>query len=173
MLFNSLDFVVFFIAFYALYLWLPHRGQNVLLLVGSYVFYGTWNWRFLSLLFLSTAVDFVLARAIEDSSSKRRRKALLVTSMCVSLGVLGFFKYFNFFEENLVALLNSLGFNAEGWHLNVILPWGISFYTFQTMSYTIDVYRGKVPAARRLEDFALFVAYFPPLVAGPISGMAA
>ncbi len=168
MLFNSLDFLFFFSFVYALYLRLPHRGQNLLLLASSYFFYGAWDYRFLSLLFLSTAVDYVLARAIEDSPSPRRRRRLLVISMCVSLGVLGFFKYCNFFIENLQALLAAFGLDAAGWHLDIILPWGISFYTFQTMSYTIDVYRGHMKACRQFGDFAVFVSFWPHLVAGPI-----
>ena len=168
MLFNSLDFIAFFAAFYGLYLLLPHRGQNILLLVGSYVFYASWNWRFLGLLVLSTVVDFVLANLIDATNGPRRRKALLCCSMCVSLGVLGFFKYFNFFVGSLAVLLGKFGWHVEAAHLAVILPWGISFYTFQTMNYTIDVYRRHLKPAQSLIDFAVFVSFFPHLVAGPI-----
>ena len=168
MIFNSLNFVAFFALVYGLYLALPHRGQNRLLLVASYVFYASWDWRFLSLLLLSTVVDFVLAQRIEDSTDPRHRRRLLVVSMVVSLTVLGFFKYCNFFVDNLEALLRLVGLHPPAWHLNVILPWGISFYTFQTMNYTIDVYRGHLRASRCFPDFAVFVSFFPHLVAGPI-----
>lgn len=168
MLFNSLDFVAFFAAFYGLYLLLPHRGQNILLLAGSYFFYASWNWKFLGLLILSTVVDYVLALCIARADDPRRRRALLVCSMTVSLVVLGFFKYFNFFAQSLADLLGVIGFRVDASLLEVILPWGISFYTFQTMNYTIDVYRRHMEPARNLVDFAVFVSFFPHLVAGPI-----
>ncbi len=168
MIFNSLDFAIFFAVVYGLYLLLPHRGQNFLLLVASYTFYGFWDWRFLGLLLLSTVVDFVLAQMIEGEPTQRRRRRLLTISMVVSLTILGFFKYFNFFTDSLAQLLQSFGWNVEAAHLNVILPWGISFYTFQTMNYTIDVYRGHLKASRRFWEFAVFVSFFPHLVAGPI-----
>ncbi len=168
MVFNSLNFAIFFVVFYALYLMLPHRGQNLLLLVASYVFYGFWNWKFLSLLLLSTTVDFVLAKMIEAEPLQRRKKGLLCISLVVSLTVLGFFKYFNFFADSLVTLFQDFGWNVSVHHLNVILPWGISFYTFQTMNYTIDVYRGHLKASRNFLEFAVFVSFFPHLVAGPI-----
>jgi D-alanyl-lipoteichoic acid acyltransferase DltB (MBOAT superfamily) len=168
MIFNSTIFLVFFAVAFAVYAFLPHRAQNWWLLATSYFFYSSWDWRFLSLLLLSTGVDYVLAKAIEDSTSPRRRRSFLVFSMCVSLGVLGFFKYFNFFTDNLIALLTSMGFESHRWHLNIILPWGISFYTFQTMNYTIDVYRGHMKASRNFLDFAVFVSFWPHLVAGPI-----
>lgn len=170
MLFNSYIFWVFFAVFLVFYLatrqnW---RVQNTVLLVASYIFYGTWDWRFLFLLLYSTVVDYVLARAIERSSSPRRRKTLLVLSLCTSLGILGFFKYFGFFTESLVELLNTLGVENSLPVLTILLPVGVSFYTFQTMSYIIEVYRGKVPAAKNFIDFAAFVSFFPQLVAGPI-----
>ena len=168
MIFNSLNFAVFFAVVYGLYVLLPHRWQNRLLLVASYTFYGFWDWRFLSLLMLSTGVDFVLARMIEDEESPVRRKRLLTVSMVVSLTILGFFKYFNFFADSLAALLQGCGLDVQAAHLNVILPWGISFYTFQTMNYTIDVYRRHMKASRNLGEFAVFVSFFPHLVAGPI-----
>lgn len=168
MIFNSLEFAVFFAVVYGLYLLLPHRGQNFLLLVASYTFYGFWDWRFLGLLLLSTVVDYVLAQLIEAEPRSARRKRLLTISMVVSLTILGFFKYFNFFADSLAGLLQAMGFPVEAAHLNVILPWGISFYTFQTMNYTIDVYRGHLKASRNFGEFAVFVSFFPHLVAGPI-----
>lgn len=168
MVFNSLDFVAFFAFVYGLYVVLPHRGQNFLLLLASYAFYACWDWRFLSLLFLSTAVDYILALKISESESPVLRKRYLIASMCVSLGVLGFFKYFNFFADSLASLLQSMGWDIQASHLNIILPWGISFYTFQTMNYTIDVYRRHMEPCRNLFNFAVFVSFFPHLVAGPI-----
>ncbi len=168
MVFNSLDFVAFFAVVYGLYVVLPHRGQNFLLLLASYAFYACWDWRFLSLLFLSTAVDYILALKISESESPVLRKRYLIASMCVSLGVLGFFKYFNFFADSLASLLQSMGWDIQASHLNIILPWGISFYTFQTMNYTIDVYRRHMEPCRNLFNFAVFVSFFPHLVAGPI-----
>ena len=175
MLFNSGVFVIFFIIVYSLYLLLNKqlRWQNALLLVASYVFYGRWNWRFLTLIAISTLVDYYLGRAIyqtpnDTPANQQHRKRLLLTSMTVNLGILGFFKYFNFFADSFTDLLNLIGFTADPLTLNIILPVGISFYTFQTMSYTIDIYRGKLEPAHNLLNFAVFVAFFPQLVAGPI-----
>ncbi len=168
MLFNSLDFALFFAVVYAAYLLLPLRGQNRMLLVASYFFYGCWDYRFLSLIALSTTVDFLLAQRIHDSGDPRRRKRLLLASMALNLGVLGFFKYFNFFVGSAEALARSFGFEPEGLRLHIVLPVGISFYTFQSMSYTIDVYRRQLVPTRSLVDYALFVSLFTQLVAGPI-----
>ena len=169
MVFNSLVFLVFFVVVYGLYRVLPHRGQNVLILASSYFFYGWWDWRFLSLIFISTVIDYVAARVIDDAGDNRRRRRIAVGASIVSnLGILGFFKYFNFFAENLAALLQTFGVEVSLRHLNIVLPVGISFYTFQTMSYTLDVYRGQMRAARSFLDFAAFVSFFPQLVAGPI-----
>ncbi len=169
MVFNSLVFLVFFLVVYGLYRALPHRGQNVLLLVSSYFFYGWWDWRFLSLIFISTLVDFWAGLAIEKAEdNQRRRRIALLVSMVSNLGILGFFKYFNFFADNLVVLLQSLGVAMAPRHLNIILPVGISFYTFQTMSYTLDIYRRQMRPTRNFLDFATFVSFFPQLVAGPI-----
>jgi alginate O-acetyltransferase complex protein AlgI len=168
MVFNSLQFILFFVAVYALYRVLPHRAQNWMLLAASYYFYAAWDWRFLSLLLASTAVDYTVALAIARAPDGLRRRLLLTTSIAFNLSLLGFFKYFNFFADNLVFV-----FDALGWHLSfvtvkVLLPIGISFYTFMTMSYVIDVYRRQFEPTRDLLDFALFVAFFPQLVAGPI-----
>jgi len=168
MLFNSLEFLFFIIIVYSLYLRLGHRQQNRLLLLGSYVFYGAWDWRFLSLIFLSTVLDFFCGLKISQTDDVRRRRTFLFLSVFVNLGVLGFFKYFNFFAGNMQGLLQLLGLSVRPIYLNVILPLGISFYTFQTMSYTIDVFRKEMKPTKNFLDFALFVSFFPQLVAGPI-----
>ena len=170
MLFNSFVFVGFFLLTYVLYLSLRRstRWQNVLLLAASYVFYGYWDWRFLALIAVSTVVDFTVGRALFAAESQRRRKWLLTLSVCVNLGILGFFKYYDFFAENLAGVMRVVGLEPDPFTLGVILPVGISFYTFQTMSYTIDIYRGKLAPVRNMVNFGLFVAFFPQLVAGPI-----
>jgi alginate O-acetyltransferase complex protein AlgI len=168
MFFNSLTFAVFFAVTWGLYLCLPRRGQNVLLLLASYFFYACWDWRFLSLILISTAVDYAAGQVIARAKKARLRKAALLASVGVNLGMLGFFKYFDFFAEGLQALLAPAGLSPPLPVMNVVLPVGISFYTFQTMSYTIDIYRGKIAPTRDPVAFALFVAFFPQLVAGPI-----
>lgn len=145
-----------------------YRSQNRWLLLASYFFYGYWDWRFCSLLLISTLVDFYIGRAIYRATSLGRRRALLLTSLCTNLGILGFFKYFNFFADSAVELMRALGMHADAVTLNIVLPVGISFYTFQTLSYTIDIYRGKLRPIDDLQNFGLFVAFFPQLVAGPI-----
>ena len=166
--FASIQFWVFFAVVYGLYVVLPRRWQNWLLLSASYYFYGSWDWRFLSLILLSTLLDFYLGKSIQASEDPGRRRGLLMVSLLVNLGVLGVFKYFGFFADSLVSLLNSVGLQTDGRSLNIVLPIGISFYTFQTLSYTIDIYRRKLVPVTHLPDFALFVAFFPQLVAGPI-----
>ena len=136
--------------------------------MASYFFYGFWDWRFLGLIVFSTLLDFTCGRVIHGSKSDSKRKLWLWLSVAGNLGVLGFFKYFNFFAENLSTLLAAAGFEAPRFVLTVLLPVGISFYTFQTMSYTIDIYQGRLQPARGFLDFALFVSFFPQLVAGPI-----
>ena len=168
MVFNSIQFVVFFAVVYGAYRLLPHRAQNWLLLVSSYVFYAAWDWRFLSLLIASTVVDYAVARYLDALPDGPRRRRVLWISIGFNLGVLGFFKYFGFFAENFDALMRGFGVNASLPVLHVVLPIGISFYTFMTMSYVIDVYRREIPATRHPLDFAVFVAFFPHLVAGPI-----
>jgi D-alanyl-lipoteichoic acid acyltransferase DltB (MBOAT superfamily) len=168
MVFNSLHFVWFFAAVYLLYRVLPHRAQNWLLLVASYYFYAAWDWRFLFLLIGSTLVDYSCARALDRTASARGRRILLCVSLGFNLTLLGFFKYFNFFADNLHSVFGALGWRVDFVTLHVLLPVGISFYTFVTMSYVIDVYRREIPATRDLVDFGVFVAYFPHLVAGPI-----
>jgi D-alanyl-lipoteichoic acid acyltransferase DltB (MBOAT superfamily) len=168
MVFNSLQFVGFFAVVYGLYRLLPHRAQNWLLLGASYWFYAAWDWRFLGLLIASTVVDYLVARYLSIATDQALRRRVLWISIGFNLGVLGFFKYYGFFAENLHALLAWLGLNVPLPALHVVLPIGISFYTFMTMSYVIDVYRREIPATTHPVDFALFVAYFPHLVAGPI-----
>ena len=168
MLFNSWQFLVFAALVFPLYYALPHRWQNRMLLAASYVFYGAWDYRFLALIALSTAVDYVAARGIASAADQRRRRVWLVLSLVTNLGLLGFFKYFNFFVASATDALAALGLDPGSLRLDIVLSVGISFYTFQTLSYTIDVYRGKLEPIRSLRDFALFVAYFPQLVAGPI-----
>jgi len=174
MLFNSFAFALFFPIVLIIYWRLPLRGQNIFLLLASYFFYGYWDWRFLSLIAISTVVDFISGLRIEqagsgtDQSTLKRRKFWLILSICTNLGILGFFKYFNFFIGTLDGTLSGLGVDSSGLFLNIILPVGISFYTFQTMSYTIDIYRGKMNPTRKFLDFALYVSFFPQLVAGPI-----
>jgi D-alanyl-lipoteichoic acid acyltransferase DltB (MBOAT superfamily) len=168
MVFNSLHFLWFFIVVYGAYRVLPHRAQNWLLLGASYYFYAAWDWRFLGLLLASTLVDFSCARALSRTSAPGGRQALLVVSLGFNLTLLGFFKYFNFFADSLHGAFGALGWNVDFVTLRILLPVGISFYTFVTMSYVIDVYRREIPATRDLLDFAVFVAFFPHLVAGPI-----
>lgn len=169
MLFNSIEFLVFFFPIvYIAYVLLNHKIQNKLLLVASYIFYGAWDYRFLSLLLISTIIDFFISHKIESSNSQKHKKQWLILSLCSNLGLLSFFKYFNFFIDSFIDLFNLFGISIEPWHLNIILPVGISFYTFQTMSYSIDVYQGKLKACRNFLDFALYVSFFPQLVAGPI-----
>ena len=170
MQFTSYVFVAFFLIVYGTYLLLQnrYRSQNKLLLVASYVFYGWWDWRFCSLLVLSTVVDFFVGRAIGQSEDPKQRKRLVTASLLVNLGVLGFFKYFDFFISSTTDMLNSLGVGVDPFLLSVVLPMGISFYTFQTLSYTIDVYRGRMKPVGDIWDFGLYVSFFPQLVAGPI-----
>jgi len=167
MLFNSFVFVAFLAIVLPLYYGLSHRWQNRMLVVASYVFYGFWDWRFCSLLLLSTLVDYSCGLALSNRPAGQRRNILLV-SLAVNLGVLGFFKYFNFFVDSFRALLEPLGLAGAGPALDIVLPVGISFYTFQTLAYTIDVYRGRQEATRDFTGFALYVSFFPQLVAGPI-----
>lgn len=168
MIFNSLIFVAFFLIVYPLYLGLTRRAQNVLLLLASYFFYGWWDWRFLLLLAFTTVVDYTAGRKIESAHGAVARKRWLLLSISTNLGVLGFFKYFDFFAANAYRAANVFGLDVDPVLLHVILPVGLSFYTFQSIGYTVDVYREKVPAARDLLDFSVFVSFFPQLVAGPI-----
>ena len=142
--------------------------QNIVLLGAGYYLYACWSWKFLSLLVLSTVVDFGCGLWVEQVESPRRRRAVVALSMALNLGMLGYFKYYNFFAESLQTVLARAGLTFSLHHLEVVLPIGISFYTFQSMSYVIDVYRREIKATRNLVQFAVFVSFFPHLVAGPI-----
>ena len=188
MLFNSLEFLLFlptvFAAYWILNLWTNRprglQAQNLLLLIASYVFYGWWDWRFLSLIAFSTLVDFAVGIQIakandgeipadaDDAVRSLTAKRWLGVSLGVNLGLLGYFKYANFFIENWIEAWSSIGVHMDPWTLKVILPVGISFYTFQTLSYSIDIYRRRLEPTKNLIEFAAFVSFFPQLVAGPI-----
>ena len=168
MLFNTLDFWFFFAIVYGVYRLLGMRGQNAWLLGASYVFYAFWDYRFVALLAVSTGVDWWLARRIAGEPSRAGARKWVATSMGVNLLFLGTFKYFNFFVGSLAAALEALGFQPHLPVLAIVLPVGISFYTFQSMSYIVDVYRGEIEPTPSLVEFALFVAFFPHMVAGPI-----
>ena len=159
-----------FLAFVVLLCWkLGWRRQNVLLLAASYVFYGWWDPRFLALITASTIIDFYCARAIASSDETRRRRALLALSLVINIGFLAAFKYFNFFMDSFAATLEAMGFHhAPVAVLQILLPPGISFYTFQEVAYIVDVYKGKLEPADSLVDYALFISLFPHLIAGPI-----
>lgn len=171
MLFNSTAFLLFLPTVFFLY-WFVFknqlRAQNVLLLVASYIFYGWWDWRFLSLIIASTFLDYFVALALQKTERSSKRKVLLAISLAGNLGMLGFFKYYNFFVTSWIEAWSSVGITMEATTLNIILPVGISFYTFQTLSYTIDVYRKEMQPTKSFIDFAAFVTFFPQLVAGPI-----
>lgn len=171
MLFNSLDFALFLPVVFLVY-WLllgrSRRAQNIFLLGASYVFYGWWDWRFVSLVVLSSFCDYLIGLGLARSEAPTRRRLLLLTSLLFNLGLLGFFKYFNFFLESFGGAFTLFGRDLSAERLSIILPVGISFYTFQTLSYTIDVYRRKIDATRDLVAFFAFVSFFPQLVAGPI-----
>ena len=171
MLFNSLDFAIFLPIVFLLYWFVAQKNlklQNFLIVLASYVFYGWWDWRFLSLIIFSTVVDYLVAQKLRTEEQQSKRKVLLWTSIIVNLGFLGFFKYYNFFLENFVDAFSLFGMQINANSLNIILPVGISFYTFQTLSYTIDVYRKKLEPTKDFMAFSAFVCFFPQLVAGPI-----
>lgn len=171
MLFNSLDFAIFLPIVFVLYWFVANKNlklQNLLIVVASYIFYGWWDWRFLSLIFFSTLVDYLVGLALSKEDDQRKRKLFLWTSITTNLGLLGFFKYYNFFLENFTKAFSLFGMEIQSSSLNIILPVGISFYTFQTLSYTIDIYRRKLEPSRDFIAFAAFVSFFPQLVAGPI-----
>lgn len=168
MLFNEPRFFIFLLVVFTALLFGNQSWRKAVILVASYIFYGFWNWKFLSLIAISTAIDYSIGLALDRAQRPRHRIVLLWMSIGANLGILGFFKYFNFFIDSCTSLLASIGMDAHFSTLSIILPVGISFYTFQTMSYTIDVYRGTIKATRNPLDFSLFVAFFPQLVAGPI-----
>ena len=168
MLFNSFDFFIFLAVLYPIYFASKLRVQNIILLIASYTFYGTWDWRFLGLILFQTIVDDFIARAIDRQSVQNIRKLLLLVSVCVNLSILGFFKYYNFFAESFVQLFELFSLEASWTTLKIVLPVGISFYTLKTISYTIDVYRRVLHPTRNFIDYSLFVSFFPQLLAGPI-----
>jgi len=173
MLFNSFDFGVFLPIVYLLYWFVFNRNikvRNIFLLIVSYIFYGFWDWRFLSLILISSLMDYFLALGISQTpdANKRKRKFMLILSLVLNLGFLGFFKYYNFFVESFISTFALFGKEFNYSPLNIILPVGISFYTFQSLSYTLDVYFKKMEPTRKLINFLAFVSFFPQLVAGPI-----
>lgn len=170
MLFNSIDFAVFLPIVFILYWFVFNKRlkQNRVLLAASYVFYGWWDWRFLLLIIFSTLVDYLIGLELGKNADKRKRLVLLCTSILVNLGLLAFFKYYNFFLQNFVDAFLIFGKQINANSLNIILPIGISFYTFQTLSYTIDIYNNKLRPTKDLISFSAFVSFFPQLVAGPI-----
>ncbi len=168
MIFTTPEFVVFGLLFFTVYAALPERGRKAWLLFASYWFYGSWNAKFLLLIAGSTVLDFYVGRRLAATEDPRLRKRLVTLSVVANLGALGFFKYFNFFVDSAGHLLRAAGLDVSPGVLEIVLPVGISFYTFQTMSYTIDIYRQQLEPTDSLLDFALFVSFFPQLVAGPI-----
>ena len=171
MLFNSIDFAVFLPIVFLIYWFLANKNlklQNVLIVLASYVFYGWWDWRFLSLILFSTLIDYTIGRKLKSEKNQTKRKVLLWTSIFVNLGFLGFFKYSNFFLDNFKSAFSFFGSEITTNSLHIILPVGISFYTFQTLSYTIDVYKQKLEPTNDFIVFSAFVSFFPQLVAGPI-----
>ncbi|MCA0153000.1 MBOAT family O-acyltransferase [Winogradskyella vincentii] len=171
MLFNSLEFFIFLPIVFTLYWLIGNKRiqqQNLLITVSSYLFYGWWDWRFLFLILFSSIVDYTIGQKLKITKHPARRKLLLWVSICVNIGFLGFFKYFNFFVDSLIDSFTFFGSELKINTLNIILPVGISFYTFQTLSYTIDVYNKKLEPTKNFLAFMAFVSFFPQLVAGPI-----
>ena len=171
MLFNSIEYLIFlpitFLLYWS-YLNKSVNNQNNLLLIASYFFYSWWDYRFLSLIIISTVVDYVVAIMIHNSSQIMIKKRWLTLSILLNISLLGFFKYFNFFIDSWIDVWACIGYELSPYSLKVILPVGISFYTFQTLSYTIDVYNGKFKPTNNFVAFATYVSFFPQLVAGPI-----
>ena len=171
MLFNSIEFAIFLPIIFVLYWLVTNQNlkfQNLLILGASYFFYGWWDWRFLTLIMFSSIIDYIVGLKIESSNNENKRKYFLILSLFINLGFLGFFKYFNFFSDSFSHAFTLLGQPFETSRLNIILPVGISFYTFQTLSYSIDVYRRKIIPNKDIIAFFSFVSFFPQLVAGPI-----
>lgn len=166
--FATVKYLLFIVFVFAIYWRLNRKKQNLFLLLASYFFYANWDWRFLSLIIISTATDYFSGLLIYDSKSAGRRKLVLIISLIVNLSILGYFKYLNFFAGSLIALADTVGWHVSWTVAKIILPVGISFYTFQSISYTVDIYRRQLKPTRSFIDFAAFVAFFPQLVAGPI-----
>lgn len=165
MLFNSIEFAIFLPVVFLLYWGVFNKKsvtvRNIFLLVCSYSFYAFWNWKFLGLIFISSLTDFIVGGRIHGCGNPKKRKLLLVVSLTVSLGILCFFKYADFFIDSFAAAFTLFGAHPEVSHLNIILPVGISFYTFQTISYSMDVYRGKTEPTRDPIAFFAFISFFP------------
>lgn len=171
MLFNSLEFAIFFPIVFLLYWFVVNKNlalRNFFLLVSSYIFYGWWDWRFLVLIFISSSLDYFLGLKIYHSKNESKRKLFIAVTLVTNLGILGYFKYANFFIDSFVEILTAIGVQANYTSLRIILPVGISFYTFQTLSYTLDVYKRKLEPSKDIVAFLAFVSFFPQLVAGPI-----
>src|ERR1700687_1857670 len=168
MLFDTPIFILFLCVVVVCYWCLGFRNQNRFLLVASYFFYGWWDWRFLCLMIGSTVIDYLIAIKIAEAEDPRLRRLLLTLSLVINFSILGFFKYFNFFADSLAISLSTLGVHASLPLLQIILPPGISFYTFQEVAYIVDVYSGKLPPSRSFLDYGLFISLFPHLIAGPI-----
>ena len=166
--FVTVAFVLYFTAVFVVYWRLDRRGQSILLLASSLYFYAQWDWRFLGLIILSALLDFVAGRRVHLATTPRARRGWLLVSLIGHLGILSYFKYFNFFAQSLAALLESFGIQASWTTLNIVLPVGVSFYSFHPMTYTLDIYRRQLKPVDSLLDFGTFVAFFPQLVAGPI-----
>ena len=169
MLFNSIGFIIFLPIVFTLY-WSfkDSKYKNIILLIASYYFYACWNWKFLFLLIFSTALDYYTGIKISESKEVKSKQFWLTLSILINVGFLGFFKYYNFFVSSFVEAISHIGIHINTWTLKVILPVGISFYTFHGLSYVIDIYRGKVKPVRNFVDYSVFVSFFPLLVAGPI-----
>ncbi|MDZ7673461.1 MAG: MBOAT family O-acyltransferase [Acidimicrobiales bacterium] len=168
MTFNSLQYAAFFVVVFGVHWALRGRARTGFLLLASYAFYGAWDWRFLSLLVVSSVIDFVAGARIHAADERRRRDRWLALSIVANLGILGFFKYWDFFTDSAADVLEAFGLDWAAPSLEIVLPVGISFYTFQSMSYAIDIHRRRLEPCRSLLDYATFVSFFPQLVAGPI-----
>lgn len=171
MLFNSIDFAIFLPLVFLLYWFVFNKSlklQNLLIVISSYVFYGWWDWRFLILIFTSSIIDFLICLKLKKEENQKNRKFYLILSISANLLLLGFFKYYNFFVDSFSMAFSFFGYQVNDYNLNIILPIGISFYTFQTMSYTFDVYKRKLEPTSNIINFLAFVSFFPQLVAGPI-----
>ena len=171
MLFNTIDFALFLPIVFFLYWFLTDKNlklQNLLIVISSYIFYGWWDWRFLLLILFSTLIDYIIGLQLAKQEDKQHRKILLWASLVFNLGFLGFFKYYNFFLDNFTTAFSFFGADIKSNSLSIILPIGISFYTFQTLSYTIDIYKKNLQPTKNFLAFAAFVSFFPQLVAGPI-----
>lgn len=171
MLFNSISFAIFLPVVFVFYWFVTYKNlktQNLLLLLSSYFFYANWDWRFLFLLIFSTLLDYSTGLKMQESKTQRTKKYWFWLSIIVNLGFLGIFKYYNFFAESLADLFLPFGLKLDLWSLGVIIPVGISFYTFHGLSYIIDIYKNRINAERNFVDYAVFVSFFPLLVAGPI-----